>query len=96
MGYPSTRFSLPHQILPCLELLWASFWLAHSENALPCTRLKPRRRARVPTKSRSNWSNGCHDELHAYVELLKQQARSVEPYQNDPATEHGEFVLASD
>jgi hypothetical protein len=59
-------------------------------------RRKPRHRARVPIQSRPNWSNGCHDELHGYAELLKQYARSAEPYQNGPATERGELPLAGD
>jgi hypothetical protein len=60
----------------------------------PRARRKPRRRARVPIQSRPNWPNGCHDELHGYAELLKQHTRSAEPYQNDSATERGEFLLA--
>jgi hypothetical protein len=38
-------------------------------------------------ESRLNWSDGCHDELYGYLELLKRYTRSTEPYQNGPATE---------
>jgi hypothetical protein len=67
----------------------------HAQRMLyPRARRKTRRRARVPTKSCPYWSNGCHDELHGHIGLLKQYFRSAKPYQDCPATERGEFVLA--
>jgi hypothetical protein len=61
-----------------------------------CAQQKMQCRAHVPTKSRPDWSNSCHDEIHGHTGLLKQYVRSAESYQNCPATERGEFVLAGD
>jgi hypothetical protein len=59
----------------------------------PRIRRNPRRRGRVPNQSCLNWSNGCHDKLPGYAELLKQYTRNTEPYQNGPATERGELAV---
>jgi hypothetical protein len=84
----------PIKFSPILSCYGHQFGLHAQRTFYPRARRKTRRRARVPTKLRPNWSNGCHDELHGHVGLLKQYVRSAEPYQDCPATEHGEFVLA--
>jgi hypothetical protein len=83
MGVSITDFRRPRNEL--------HFGLHTQRMFYPRIRRNPRCRGRVPVQSCLNWSNGYHDELHGYAELLKRHSRSAEPYPSGPATERGDL-----